>query len=228
MSQQIEVEVKALVSDISELRSRIEYEYPSAIKAVSKQLNHYFASTKQSLSNLFLNIETSEAWQSLELPADVYTADNINVRTRWDSVQGSLFIIKYSLVDSNSENGNVRREIELPIAIDLETLDQMILNNGLVYQSKWSRDRVEYKIADWSICTDLNAGYGGLCEVETVVSDASETREALRFCLYKLSELGLIELDSNLLKKMFAFYSANFNDFYGTDKLIFNDPRFIA
>jgi adenylate cyclase class IV len=221
-----EVEVKALVRDIPDLRQRIEFLYPEYKAIESKQLNHYFDCSDKAFSNLLLDIDRSHVWESVNLPTDIYQAKNIAVRTRWDSKKGTLFIIKYSVEDTNSQNGNVRREFECVVPTELNSLDEWILNNGLTYQSKWSRDRIEYKYDSWSICTDINAGYRGLCEVEKVIPDLTYKNDALLFCRLKLRALGLVDLESSLLDRMFRFYSANYNDFYGTDKSIFDDVRF--
>lgn len=225
-----EVEVKALVSDVNELRNKVEKIYPNYVnKIYSKQLNHYFSYTDKARLNLLYDIETSDNWkQFIILPNDIYSASKLAIRTRWDSEKGTLFIIKYSVNDDNAQNGVVRRELELTVTVDIDTLDEWILNNGLTYESKWSRERVEFQYSDFSICTDLNSAYGGLCEVETIIRDQKvEAVDAVMLVQEVLSELQLEELDSQLLDKMYRFTCLYWNDFYGTTKTIFEDPRFI-
>jgi adenylate cyclase class IV len=224
-----EVEVKALVNDVNELRNKVEKIYPNYVnKIYSKQFNHYFSYTDKARLNLLYDIETSDNWkQFVILPDDIYSANNLAIRTRWDSEKGTLFIIKYAINDDDAQNGVVRRELELSVAVDIDTLDEWILNNGLTYESKWSRERVEFQYDNFSICTDLNSAYGGLCEVETIIADKSELTAAHFYVEDILEQLGLQELDPQILDKMYRFTCLYWNDFYGTTKTIFNDTRFI-
>ena len=62
-------------------------------------------------------------------------------------------------------------EFETVMVMTLEELDKLLLNAGLEYQAKWSREREEYKLGDTNICLDKNAGYGYMAEFEKVVED---------------------------------------------------------
>lgn len=220
----IELEVKALVPDIPALKRRIEALYPHAPRQDSRQRNHYFSYTKPSLQTL---ISVPQFNLPLALKQELTHAGKLAVRTRTDSAKGTFLIFKYSLTDNNSTHSATRREFELPFPDSIESLDSLLLSAGLAYQSKWSRERSSYQINNsLSIMVDINAGYRGLCEVE-ILSDSEEGRaNALQTCRKVLSDLKLTELDGVLLERMFAFYSAYYNDFYGTDKSIFDDPRF--
>lgn len=250
----IEIELKALAPNLTQVRKDIESKYPSYISKVeSAQLNHYFEHNITSLYNLLLDITTSSTWEEVELPEELFneankSTKNIEVRTRWDDKKGILLIFKYSIIDDNSANGKVRKELEYPISSTtlLEELDDWILNNGLTYKSKWSRERVEYKYngslypsiwsknegeypyPNFSITTDLNAGYGGLVEVEFITDNTSTTFHKLLLALAEdiLENLGLYELDEDILKSMFSFYNKHWEEYYGTSNSIFNDIRF--
>lgn len=232
MTKNVEVELKALTENLDEVKSKIEskYDMTRCTKTYSEQLNHYFSGDKQSLEKIIDNYGFVGFNKLALYKNELLSSSKVAVRTRWDSEQGTLLIFKYSLVDSNAENGTIRKELEFKRNSSVEELDNYLLHNGFTYQSKWSRKRTQYSFeSGWSICADLNAGYQGLVEVEYVATE-EEYNTKKDFLLYKartfLNTLGLIELDSKLLDSMFQFYSANFDDFYGKDKYIWDDPRF--
>lgn len=224
-----EVEVKALVPNPEALRGLISNQF-SVDGINSKQLNHYFSYSPEVLS-----VFTKEylpnccAWDYKEFPEDLITAENLAIRTRWDSLTGTWLMLKYSVDDSCSQNGTTRREFELNVREGLTDLNNTLLVIGCDYQSKWSRDRTEFKIDDdLKIFVDINAGYRGICEVEKIVTTKEEAPQASAQVRKVLSFLELDELDSGLLKEMFNFYSDNWQEFYGTDLSIFEDRRFQA
>jgi adenylate cyclase class IV len=227
----IELEIKALANnfDIAKLEALEYYVYSR-----EKQLNHYFAyDNPDSLNNLLEAVKQFVGLSTYEELRTAFTTKKVSVRTREvTDIHGNhvvYFIVKYSLVDSNAANGNLRKEIELETDLSLSALDNLLKEQGLTYASKWSRERETYVNLDLSkptICLDKNAGYGRLLEVEKLVQE--EEIEATKPLLYAtLSSLELEELDSELLSNMFAFYEANWKKYYGTDKLIWDDPEFI-
>ncbi|MFM6135708.1 MAG: hypothetical protein ACKPCP_16370 [Sphaerospermopsis kisseleviana] len=222
-----EVEVKALVPNPELLKAEIFKQFKSN-GIPSEQLNHYFSYTPEVFSK-FVNgyLPRSCIRNDCVFPDDISTAENVAVRTRWDSLTGTWLMLKYSITDDCSQNGIMRREFELNVKSDLSVLDNDLLEIGFDYQSKWSRNRVEYKIPnDISLFVDVNAGYRGICEVEKIVSTKNEILQAKSEVEVILSSLQLEELDGQLLKEMFNFYSANWQEFYGTSKSIFQDQRF--
>jgi len=130
-----------------------------------------------------------------------------------------LFVIKASVDDTSSSNGTARIEFEEEVAnLALHELDQIMLDHGFPYQSKWSRDRQEYTYKDYNVCIDKNAGYGYVAEFEKIITDkeqAEATKEVIR---KELEFLGIEELDQGRLERMFAHYNKNRPEYYGTEK----------
>ena len=235
----IEIELKALTSNLEELQAKIEskYDMVNCTKTYSEQLNHYFNGDKEALTKL-INVKYLGLLlhaQLAEVKDELLSATKLAVRTRWDSVQGTLLIFKYSLIDENSVNGTIRKELELPVGANVEnyltTLDDHLLECGFTYQSKWSRKRTQYSFdSGWNLCLDENAGFGSILEVEYVATE-EEYAAKKDYLMYKaktfLDTLGLVELEASLLEQMFNFYSSRYDEFYGTNKLIWDDTNFL-
>ena len=238
----IEVELKALTSNLEEVQAKIEskYDISCCTKTYSEQLNHYFSGDKEALKKLLFNYDKNLfTWNLYELTQphedELVSASKLAVRSRWDSVQGTLLIFKYSLIDENSVNGTIRKELELPVGANVEnyltTLDDHLLECSFTYQSKWSRKRTQYSFdSGWNLCLDENAGFGSILEVEYVATE-EEYAAKKDYLMYKaktfLDTLGLVELEASLLEQMFNFYSSRYDEFYGTDKLIWDDTNFL-
>ena len=110
----IEVEVKALVSDVDDLKSRIITLYPNADIVDSNQLNHYFSYTEESLAKLADKL-------NLSFKNELLTTSKLAIRTRYDDKGGTLLIFKYNTEDA--DNGIVRVEKELIRGESLHELD---------------------------------------------------------------------------------------------------------
>jgi adenylate cyclase class IV len=232
MTKNVELEIKSLVTDLTKVQANIETEYDMTrcTKTYSEQLNHYFSGDKEALDKLFYEQDNEYQPLILDYENELKSALKLAVRTRWDSIQGTLLIFKYSLIDENSVNGTTRKELEFPVDVNLTTLDKYLLDCGFTYQSKWSRKRTQYSFeSGWNLCLDNNAGFGSILEVEYVATE-EEYAAKKDYLMYKartfLDILGLVELDSRLLKAMFDFYSSRYEKFYSTDKLIWDDPAF--
>lgn len=237
MTKNIELEIKSLVTNLADLQTKIEskYDMTRCTKTYSEQLNHYFEEDKEALKKLLFNYDKNLfTWNLYELTQphedELVSASKLAVRSRWDSVQGTLLIFKYSLIDENSVNGTTRKELEFPLDVELTELDNYLLECGFTYQSKWSRQRTQYSFdSGWNLCLDNNAGFGGILEVEYVATE-EEYAAKQDYLMYKarnfLNTLGLVELDASLLNTMFDYYSNRYDNFYGTDKLIWDDPAF--
>lgn len=243
MTKNIEVELKSLITNLADLQIKIEskYDMTRCIKTYSEQLNHYFEGDREALNKLFYEQDNEDQSLILDYEDELKSATKLSVRTRWDSVQGTLLIFKYSLIDENSVNGTTRKELELPVGTNvdnylnntnnyLNTLDDYLLKCGFTYQSKWSRKRTQYIFdSGWNLCCDQNAGFGSILEVEYVATE-EEYAAKKDYLMYKartfLDTLGLVELKANLLNTMFDYYSNRYEKFYGTDKLIWDDPAF--
>ncbi|MEI7563649.1 MAG: hypothetical protein WCJ39_08730, partial [bacterium] len=63
-----------------------------------------------------------------------------------------LFVVKASVDDTTSSNGTARIEFEEAAGqLSLAELDQLLLDHGFPYQSKWSRQRQEYQYKDMHV-----------------------------------------------------------------------------
>src|SRR3990167_9803359 len=216
-----EIEIKSLLGakdKADSLKAKIE-ERGGGIVSKNNQLNHYFTvSDTHKFKTTFLKF----------IPEDKKTAfakiteegKNISVRTR-DTDGEVKFVIKASIGDDSSSNGVSRMEFEIKMSMTLEELDKALLDAGLEYQAKWSREREEYKLNDVNICIDKNAGYGYLAEFEKVVSDPGLEVSVREELAQIMGEFEVKELPQDRLERMFSYYNSNWRDYYGTDK-VFN------
>lgn len=227
-----EVEIKCLLGGkegADSLLARMK-EKDLNLKQVSfhKQLNHYFTGgdLKQLYQNItpFLKEEEKEQLQLLarEAKDPVKPEGNgasFSLRTRWADGE-VILVLKISVDEGTSFNTIGRREFEVKISnFTLEELDQLVLKSGFEYQAKWSRERSEYKYLGINVTIDKNAGYGYLAEFEKVVDDEAKVPEAKMNLKRLMEELDVEELPQDRLERMFAFYNANWQDYYGTDKV---------
>jgi len=217
-----EVEIKCLLGDkdgADDLVRRMKEKDPGLAQlSYHKQLNHYFIGGD--LSRLyenttpFLKEEEKSQFQLL-----ARGTKNFSLRTRW--ADGDvILVIKISVDEGTSFNTVGRREFEVKISnLTLEELDALVLKSGFEYQAKWSRERTEYKYLGVNGTIDKNAGYGYLAEFERVVNDETKVPEAKSQLKEVIKELNLEELSQDRLERMFAYYNANWQDYYGTDKV---------
>jgi adenylate cyclase class IV len=155
------------------------------LSSEGKQLNHYFnipeaVDLKNALARLILD-DKKESFEKI-----VSEGKKLSIRTRQTTDKKGekvVFVIKASVDDDSSSNGVKRIEFESVVGITLNALDNILLDAGLTYQAKWSRERQEYVIKDIHICLDKNAGYGYLAEFEKVTTDENDLELA-----YKLYE----------------------------------------
>ena len=217
-----EVEIKCLLGgkeSADSLLARMKEKDPGLQQVSShKQLNHYFVGgdLHQLYENItpFLKEEEKGQLQLLALEAK-----NFSLRTRW--ADGDvILVLKISVDEGTSFNTIGRREFEVKMPnLTLEELDQLVLKSSFEYQAKWSRERTEYKYLGANATIDKNAGYGYLAEFEKVINDEAKVAEAKTRLREVVSELALEELDQARLERMFAYYNANWRDYYGTDKV---------
>lgn len=214
-----EIEIKTLLGDkqtADDLVAKMKQADPSFVSLGShKQLNHYFTGDVSAIREcIALKLQPDKREQFEHL---LKTGKDFSVRTRWADGK-VIFVIKATVDDTTSSNGTARHEFESVLELTLEQLDQILLDAGLKYQAKWSREREEYQYKGLNVAIDKNAGYGYLAEFEKIIDDESKAEETKLNIRYRMSELGLEELPQNRLARMFAFYNQNWQDYYGTEK----------
>lgn len=224
MKHSYEVEIKSLLGskDSAELlKNNLQKLYPGT-KLVSKgsQLNHYF-----NPPNDFSLLEKNFAKYIPENKKSTFTnilehGQKLSIRTR-DADGKVILVIKASVGDDTSSNGVKRIEFESVMPMKLAELDKLLLDSGCTYQAKWSREREEYESGNMHVCIDKNAGYGYLAEFERVTDNESLLDGIRTELLKEMGKLGISELPQDRLERMFAHYNANWEKYYGTDK-IFN------
>lgn len=218
-----EIEIKVLLGDKEKadlLRQKIFDNYPGAsVLGRGSQLNHYFIGSDEAfknLENLILPILPETSRESLK--HILLNGKKFSVRTRQTDSE-VLFVVKASIDDMTSSNGVSRLEFESPVGLSLNELDGLLLDAGLQYQAKWSRDREEYSMGEDKVCIDKNAGYGYLAEFERVISDKEKSEEAAQDLRAMIKNFGLEELKQDRLERMFAYYNNNWPEYYGTDRI---------
>src|SRR3989344_2725230 len=197
-----EIEIKSLLGakdKADNLKTKIE-ERRGSIVSKNNQLNHYFTvSDTSKFKTTFLKFIPED--KKAAFAQIIEEGKNISVRTR-DTDGEVKFVIKASIGDDSSSNGVSRMEFEIKMNMTLEELDKALLDSGLEYQAKWSREREEYKINDVNICIDKNAGYCYLAEFEKVVSDSGLEGSVRQELAKTMDELGVEELPQDRLERM--------------------------
>ncbi|MGL5923724.1 hypothetical protein [Chroococcidiopsis sp.] len=236
----IELELKSIPSDRT--ADLLAIHYTLADTQIHK--NHYF-SPGTSLSLNVLNTiamshlpsdridQLESVVESLaeacvrKLPISIRTRSLISIH----EPPRTLLIAKWSLNDESSENGSIRQEIELPVLLQIDSLDS-ILERDLAIQSKWRRSRAVYlppfEGAE-TVCVDHNSGYGPIVEIEAILSDEATAEDktlALKILRAQLDLLECRELSDDRLCEMFAVYSANWELFYPDCKTFADFPEF--
>lgn len=217
-----EVEIKTLLGakeNADKLKERLRGIDP-AFKQTAKgsQLNHYF-NLPADLASLYKAVEPIiEEDKKALLRQIIHDGKKISVRTR-KTDHKVILVIKASVGDDTSANGVSRIEFESPVTLSLDALDQLLIDAGLTYQAKWSRDREEYQSGAIAICIDRNAGYGYLAEFERVARDGEDIKQIEKELRDFMSRVGVEELQQDRLERMFAHYNTHWREYYGTDKV---------
>ncbi|HEX5429773.1 MAG TPA: CYTH domain-containing protein [Patescibacteria group bacterium] len=220
---QYEVEIKSLLGakeNADALIGKLKQDPTFQSFGEHKQLNHYFIGGDIAKAVELIKSHIKDQSVSGELHELVSKIKDYSMRTRWADGR-VIFVIKGSVDDTTSSNGTARREFEAETDSTLEELDKMILDAGFKYQSKWSRQRQEFKYKGLNVTVDKNAGYGYLSEFEKIIEDpslAEQTKDEIRAVM---AEIGVAELVQDRLARMFDFYNAHWDEYYGTEK-VFN------
>lgn len=217
-----EIEIKSLLGskeNADVLRGKLR-EHGLTPKSSHSQLNHYFnePENRDALFKMIKPLVSEERASALK--QIICDGKKLSVRTR--EADGTvLIVLKASIGDDSSANGVKRIEFEEKVALSLEALDQKLLDAGLTYQAKWSREREEYTGKEVEVTIDKNAGYGYVAEFERVTNDAEKADDIRGELLSLMNELGVEELPQDRLERMFDFYNKHWEEYYGTDT-IFN------
>lgn len=219
--QSFEVEIKSLLGSeeraqaLREQMKRLDQD--TKLVEESSQLNHYFTGGSLEALAESLRFECLSEEKCEELALLAKQAKDFSVRTR--EVQGkTLLVVKASVDDTSSSNGISRIEFEEESKLPLGALDAVVLGSGFNYQAKWSRFRETYSCRGITICLDKNAGYGWLAEFEKMLSSKEKVDAARQEVRALMRELNVEELPQDRLERMFAFYNAHWQEYYGTDK----------
>ena len=217
---QIEIEIKSLLGERAKaelLKERLKesgFDLDKVKK--SSQLNHYFTyKDLEKFKEVFQEIvKNKENFLNI-----LNKGKDFSIRTRESNGGKVILVIKASLGEDSSQNGVSRMEFEEEMNITLNELDKKLLDCGLVYQAKWSREREEYRNGKMAVCLDKNAGYGYLAEFEVVTEEESEIEKVKESLLSFMTQMGFEELKQDRLERMFDFYNKNWPDYYGTEKI---------
>jgi len=193
-----EIEVKVLLGEESkakELIEKIHLHPDTKLIDHNSQLNHYFLPDGNfaGFAEVIKNHIHPDHHERLD--QIILQGKNHSLRTR--EMDGKvLFVVKASVDDTTSSNGTARMEFEEEAGeLALQELDQLLLDHGFPYQSKWSRQRQEYQYKDMHVCIDKNAGYGYVAEFEKVISNPNEINQAKTSIREEMNALGVEELD---------------------------------
>src|SRR3989344_3491052 len=216
-----EIEIKSLLGSAEralKLREKIK-EKGGVLKNSNNQLNHYFV--LNDISKFREKFSTHLTREDLiKFNKILEEGSNFSVRTR-DTDGKVILVVKASIGDDTSANGVSRMEFESEMKMTLDELDKLLLDAGLEYQAKWSREREEYNLGDTNICLEKNAGYGYLAEFEKVITDHALAGDVKKELLSMMKDFEVVELPQDRLERMFSYYNNNWKDYYGTEK-IFN------
>lgn len=217
---QFEIEIKSLLGSKEKadaLKEKMKEIAPNmALTSKNKQLNHYFTGDVGVLYEKVREHVPNDTLDRLKKILTEGKKHSIRTRKLDDTV---LLVVKASIDDTTSSNGISRMEYEEPVDLSLDELDRLLLDAGLAYQAKWSREREEYSDGNMNICIDKNAGYGYLAEFEKVVPSADMAEEVKTDLRGMMDRLGVEELPQDRLERMFAFYNENWPSYYGTDNI---------
>lgn len=215
----VEIEIKSLLGSAdaaAALRASLQSR-GGVLTETSSQLNHYFSGDA-----LHALAQRAEAFLSGDdadkLRAIIVRARKASVRTRLLN-EIPLLIVKASLDDTTSANGITRLEFEAEArGMTLDQLDAEVLAAGFEYQAKWSRRRETYALEEIAVSLDKNAGYGWLAEFEIMAEDERDAPQQAERLRAFMADVGADELQQDRLERMFAYYNANWQTYYGTEQ----------
>ncbi|MDP3996688.1 MAG: hypothetical protein Q8P86_03285 [bacterium] len=238
-----EIEIKSLLGSkerAEEAKKKLaEKDKSLTKKGEHKQLNHYFNVPSQAAQGIAAATNAAHAnggkilSKVCEIIGPLVAEDKkealkkiceegkkVSIRTR-DADGKVYFVMKASVGDDTSANGVSRVEFQEEVFKTLDELDKILLDAGLTYQAKWSREREEYesKTHNMQITIDKNAGYGYLAEFEKSGKEGDDVKMIEKEIRDFMGEIGVEELAQDRLERMFEFYNEHWAEYYGTDKV---------
>jgi len=221
-----EVEIKCLLSgeaERDELVAKVSKLYPASKQVKSNVvIISYFYKPVQSAKQLL------DVAKELVKPADLDTlrslidnSSDLSVKAR--SVDGEVFFtVKGAAKGEDAVHAVSRIEFEVVIESSLEELGDKLVAAGIELASKWSSKRDFYELEeDQSLQVEFVAGYGYKAELE-IVTEADEPEEAMETIRKTARDLGLVEADQKLFGRMYEYYNAHWQEYFGTTK-VFDD-----
>lgn len=215
-----EIFIKALSNDFKSVRE----------KAEETHRNHYFEVPHRcKIMPAFEERLPIDHEDKIRI-AEFRNWNDIVVRSRevttvhWTQV---LLVMKSTVDWGTSQNGTIRKELEIPTPMSIDDLDAILTAQAEIRpQAKWSRVRKTFDVVDkdgfyFTVCLDKNAGYGYIVEFEVVVNNPSvieSTKLKLKNCI---NIMWLQELPEDQLHRMFEFYTKNWESFYQTENYFF-------
>lgn len=215
-----EIEIKSLLGSKEQagaLRKKLYENDPRIIfHGHHAQRNHYFIGGD--MRKLFVNVSSYlEQEKSTILAGLIPEIKDFSLRAR-EADGKVMLVIKAAIDDTTSANGIARMEFEgMTPSLTLEALDDLLLKAGFSYQAKWSREREEYGYRGINVTIDKNAGYGYLAEFETICRVPEDAPSAQMNLTVIMQELGVEALPQDRLERMFVYYNAHWQEYYGTN-----------
>jgi len=145
-------------------------------------------------------------------------ATSISVRSRQKNGV-TILVVKGSLDAVSAVHSHRRMEFEEEVGMTIESLDKLILTAGYRYEAKWSAQRNLYSWNDLTIDMFFTPGYGFMVEFEKVITDSDAIEPTRQYIFDIMSELGIQEIEADRLERMFAYYNAHWQEYYGTKKV---------
>lgn len=218
---QYEVEIKSLLGSqgaTDKLIADLKASPQGLVKIGQKrQYNHYFISGKlEALASAVAPL--LDAAQQKVLAEIVAQAVTWSVRSR-QSNDDVLLIVKAGLDEGSAVHGHKRLEFEAPVAMTIDELDELILSAGFEREAKWFAERTLYRHGDVTLDVIFSPGYGYMVEFEKVVTNEQEAEQARQSIIALMNSLGLEEFNPDLLERMYAYYNAHWQEYYGTRKI---------
>lgn len=217
---QYEVEIKSLLGSqeaTDKLIAKLQESQEGLVEVGQKrQYNHYFIGGKLELlataAAPFLDAAQRKALADIAAQAVTWS-----VRSR-QSNDEVILIVKAGVDEGSAVHGHKRLEFEAPVAMTIDELDELILGAGFDREAKWFAERTLYRHGDVTLDVIFSPGYGYMVEFEKVVADEHEAEPARQSIIALMDHLGLKEFDPDLLERMYAYYNAHWQEYYGTRK----------